>query len=167
MAELPTVSRVVVGSSPTGAAQALSLNPKGVGERSEGFVLAALLRAGYTALRGFGDNERYDLVLDLGERFVRVQVKTATYRDGAVVFATCSSAAHRGGSRRHYRGACELFAVYCPELDRVYLVPVADVPKTWGKLRVEPAKNGQAKGVRWAAQYRLDDLPGNQLAEFW
>jgi PD-(D/E)XK endonuclease len=46
--------------------------------------------------------------------------------------------------------------VYCPDTDAVYLVPIKDVgPRTSAYLRVEPAKNNQAKGVRWAADYQV------------
>ena len=131
-------------------------SPKQVGEHSEVFVLAALVRAGYEVLIApFTDNRRYDLVIDDGERFLRVQVKTGRLRDGAVIFPTSSSQAHRGRGRQSYRGACELFAVYCPDNEGVYLVPVDEVGEAKCRLRVEPAANGQQSGLRWAAQYAL------------
>jgi hypothetical protein len=46
--------------------------------------------------------------------------------------------------------------VYCRDTDAVYLVPIKDVgPRTSANLRVEPAKNNQAKGVRWAMDYEV------------
>jgi hypothetical protein len=36
-----------------------------------------------------------------------------------------------------------------------YLVPITDVPDRGACLRVKPAKNNQAKGVRWAKDYVL------------
>lgn len=131
-------------------------NPKSIGERSEGFVLSALFRAGYTVLVApFSDNARYDLVLDLGDRFARVQVKTGRLVNGVVVFPTSSSQAHRGRGRQHYRGQCEFFAVYCSALDRTYLVPVDLAPAAGCKLRVEPSRNKQQRRVLWAADYEL------------
>lgn len=44
---------------------------------------------------------------------------------------------------------------YCPDTDRIYAVPVADAANTLGTLRVDPPRNGQAKGVRWAVDYEL------------
>ena len=38
-----------------------------------------------------------------------------------------------------------------------YLVPITDVPDLGACLRVKPAKNNQAKGVRWAKDYVLGD----------
>jgi hypothetical protein len=131
------------------------VNPKAIGERSEGQIISCLLRAGKTVLKPFGDNLRYDLVLEEGDRFVRVQCKTGRLRSGAVTFPTCSTYAHRGHGRRDYRGQADVFAVYCPETDRCYLVPVDGVGSTICVLRVEKSRNGQTKNVRLAADFEL------------
>jgi len=57
--------------------------------------------------------------------------------------------------RRSYVGEVDVFIVYCPDLDRIYAIPVDDVPLSEGSLRVEPTANGQKKGIRWAADYEL------------
>lgn len=133
--------------------------PKEQGERSERRVIAALLDAGYEVLVApYGENRRYDLVLDLGERFVRVQVKTAQLtRDGAALMAATASFAGLGGARRRvtYRGQVDVFAIYSPDVDRVYLVPVDECPGTVVRLRLKPTRNGQAAGVRLASQYEI------------
>lgn len=104
----------------------------------------------------FGVNQRYDLVLDLGTRFLRVQCKTGRLRNGAVHFSAQSVRSNTKGSvRRPYHGEIDPFAVYCPETGRIYAVPVEDATATFGTLRVDPPANGQAKGVRWAADYEL------------
>jgi hypothetical protein len=46
-------------------------------------------------------------------------------------------------------------AAYCPELDAVYLVPVEECGAIGGRLRVDPPRNGQTRGVRWARAYEL------------
>src|SRR6185295_6493361 len=136
------------------------INPKAIGERSEGQIMSRLLRTGRTVLKPFGDNQRYDLVIDEGDRFVRVQCKTGRLRDGAVRFATCSSYAHRGLGRRDYRGQADVFAVYCPGTDRCYLVPVDAVGEKGCSLRVNKSRNGQAKNIRLAADFELAPAPG-------
>jgi PD-(D/E)XK endonuclease len=57
---------------------------------SEGVVLAHLLKRGYVALLPFGNNQRYDFVIDDGDTFVRAQVKTGRLKDGIVIFKTSS-----------------------------------------------------------------------------
>ena len=130
-------------------------SPKAIGEQSEGMILAALLRAGEVVLQPFGDNQRYDLVVDRNGTFVRIQCKTGRVKDGAVIFHTCSMHYHRGKGKQSYHHQADLFGVYVPELDRSFLVPVEDVPSRMGTLRLEPPKNGQVKGIRMAAKYEF------------
>ncbi len=112
-------------------------------------------------LRPFGENQRYDLLIEDGDRFIRVQCKTGRLRQGAVRFNTCSVNYHHPSNRgskdyRHdYRGAADAFGVYCPDTDRVYIVPVDEVGTNVAALRVEPTKNSQRKRVRWAEDYEL------------
>jgi hypothetical protein len=132
--------------------------PKSIGENSEAQVLARFLRHGEVVLLPFGDNQRYDMVLDRQGVFVRIQVKTGRLRGGAVRFSTASSGSttdHR--TRVGYQGTADLFAIYCPELDKVYLVPVAECGGCEHTLRIDPARNGQVRGTRLAADY---EFPG-------
>jgi len=130
-------------------------SPKVQGEKSEGLILAALLRAGKVVLLPFGDNQRYDLVIDEHGKFVRVQCKTGRLRQGAINFKTCSSHEHRGKGTRNYYGQADLFGVYCPETDAVYFIPVEEVGTTRALLRVEPPKNNQKSKTRYADRYKL------------
>ena len=104
----------------------------------------------------FGSNHRYDFVLDLAERFVRVQCKTGRIRDGVVQFNAQSTRCNRKGAyTRGYAGEIELFAVYCPENERVYAVPIEEATSTVGTLRLSRPVNGQARRIRWAVDYEL------------
>jgi hypothetical protein len=132
----------------------LSTNSSAVGSRTEGIVLAALMRAGRVVLLPFGSGHRYDLAVDDDGRLVRIQCKTARYQDGCVICAVHSD--RRDRTKITYRGDADAFGVYCPALDSVYIVPVEDVPKTSeGRLRVDRPRNRQNGAVRWAAAYEL------------
>lgn len=133
-----------------------------VGDRTEAVVMAALLRVYESVLIPFGNGRRYDMVVDTGAQFLRVQCKTGRLRKGAVVFNTHSTNPQdRHGRGIGYRDQVELFGVYCPDTDKVYLVPVEDVPETYGYLRVNVPRNGQKYGIRMADQYELrpDNVP--------
>jgi PD-(D/E)XK endonuclease len=134
-------------------------HPKDKGDRTTLAVMLALRDAGYAVLLPFGENTRYDLVVDDGQTFSRVQCKTGRLRDGTVLFNTCSCYGHHintGLSRRDYHGQIDYFAVYCPETGWVYLIPIDAVPnKSGGSLRVEPPRNNQRRYVRWAADFEL------------
>jgi hypothetical protein len=64
-------------------------HPKDVGDRSTLAIMAALQACGYAVLMPFGENTRYDLVIDSGARLSRVQCKTGRLRNGSVIFNTC------------------------------------------------------------------------------
>jgi hypothetical protein len=134
-------------------------HPKSVGDRSTLAVMLALQRAGHILLMPFGENTRYDLVIETGTGFARVQCKTGRLRGGAVRFAACSSYAHHSNpslTRRDYVGEIEFFGVYCPDTGGVYLVPIADAPvRRQGALRVTAPRNGQSRHVRMASTYEI------------
>ena len=134
-------------------------HPKAVGDRTTLAVMLALQCLGHPILLPFGENTRYDLVIDDGGWFWRVQCKTGRLRSGAVRFATCSAYGHHRDpphARRDYRGQIDCFGVYCPETGAVYLVPIDEVPTTsQGCLRVTPAQNNQSRGIRLARDYEI------------
>lgn len=115
-------------------------------------VLAALARAGKRVLKPFADH-RYDLAYEEDGALVKVQCKTGVVRNGVISFPTCSISRH--GVRHDYRKDADYFGVYCHDRSEVYLVPVEEVPLRLAHLRVEPPRNGQKAGVRFAAQYLL------------
>jgi PD-(D/E)XK endonuclease len=95
-------------------------------------------------------------------KFWRIQCKTGWLEnDGDYIeFATASTYYHtRAGrtdhGRRDYRGQIDYFAAYCPETQKVYLVPIDHVRNTSAILRLKPTKNNQQKNVRWAEDYEL------------
>ena len=121
--------------------------------------MLALQMQGYAILVPFGENTRYDLVVDYGSRLSRIQCKSGRLRNGVVIFATCSSYAHHPNPktlRRTYLGEIDEFAVYCHDLGTVYLVPIDDMPtKGRGSLRVDPPRNHQQRRIRLAAPYEI------------
>ena len=131
-------------------------NSKAIGDVTQAQVLAALIRRGKKVLLPFGDNFRYDLVVEEDGGFTRIQCKTGKFSRGAIVFAVASSQYHRGGKRRSYHGQIDAFGVFCPDNRKTYIIPLRDLPLVReAKLRLEAPRNSQARGIRWAAQYEI------------
>jgi hypothetical protein len=124
-----------------------------IGNKTEAIVLAALVHAGYSTLLPFGGGHPYDIVLDDGGKFLRVQCKTGRLQEGVIFFPTAIWC--RNLSYRSYEGDVDLFGVYCPGTEEVYLVPIGHVPGKAASLRVKPPRNGQARGIRWAKDYQI------------
>lgn len=132
-------------------------HPKATGEKTEAIVIAELVRRDYIVLKPFGDNQRYDLVLDTPKGFKKVQVKTGYLKDGSVHFSTASVSSNtKGSKRRSYKGEVDYFAVFCEETNKTYLVPEELVGVSQQSLRVEPLpKNISPERVCWAKQFEL------------
>lgn len=131
------------------------MNPKGRGEVSEGVVIACLLKQGHSVSIPFGNNQRYDLILDEGEgTLLRIQVKTGRLAEGCVIFQTSSKNSFTGQTL-NYRGQADLFMVYCPQIETIYEVPVEDCGNREMRLRVEPVRGGPKSTIRWAKDYEI------------
>ena len=139
------------------------LNHKEMGERSEAIIIGRLVYSGYTVLKPYGENQRYDLVIEDADRqFWRVQCKTAWFSKDqkTLIFNPCSNHyayawQKNTMTRRHYQGDVEYFAVYSPDTDKVFLIPIDHVGTTQANLRLFPTVNNQEKNVRWAKDYEL------------
>jgi PD-(D/E)XK endonuclease len=130
---------------------------KAIGDRSELEVAVALARAGYIVSKPLGENQRYDLVVDDGQRLSRVQVKTGRIRGSVMIFSCCSTHGHRRTTlqTRPYTGQIELLAVFCPDNRKVYLLPEADLGRSKIQLRLAATRNNMTKTIRWASWYEL------------
>jgi hypothetical protein len=134
-------------------------NANSIGDISESAIITRFLQLGYVVLTVYGGNQRYDLVIEDAEgQFWRIQCKTARIEDNGTVVAFDTAnhnVALKNKQWRHYRGQCDYFAVFCEELNKIYLVPVDQVGTASVNLRLVSAKNNQVKNVRWARDYEL------------
>jgi hypothetical protein len=131
------------------------MNSKQIGDISEAKLTAALLAKGKVVLKPYGDNQRYDLAVEENGILSRIQCKTGKLINGAISFRT-TSVYGNNGNRRGYVGQIEFFGVYCPQVDRCFLVPISDTGKSEVCLRVlPPKKNGYQSTIRWADSYSL------------
>lgn len=134
----------------------LTDHPVDIGHRSEAAILSRLVCNGYRVLLPFGVNQRYDLVLDHEGRFLKVQCKTGRLREGTIRFRAVSIQSNmKRTSWRGYAGEVDFIAVYCPENAGVYFLPADEVSPNVNFLRLDPTRNNQAKGIRWARDYEM------------
>jgi hypothetical protein len=130
------------------------MDRKAQGVKSVGIIMSRLIGMGKTVLLPIGDCERYDLVVDEGTKFVRIQCKTGRLVKGTLRFKAASTNLEHGKwTQKDYRGQADVFGVYCRELDKVYLVPVSEVGRREGSLRIEPTRT--TNNVRWAKDFEM------------
>ena len=132
--------------------------PYQTGDKTEAIVLAELVKRDLDVAIPYSSGSRYDLLIDEGDRFNRVQVKTGRLKDGSVRFNTKSSTNSMTKCiEDDYHGDVDSFIVYCPDNEGLYYVPIDDVGTSEMWIRVEEAKNGQTNGINFAEEYRFEN----------
>lgn len=132
------------------------MQPKETGEVSEAFVLAHLLQLGFPVSVPFGNNQRYDLIVEFEpKKFETAQIKAGRIKKGCVNFYPCST---NGVSykKQDYRGQVDWFLIYCPENKKIYKIAVDVVGIRGCSLRIDEPKDGSNRSnIRWAKDYEL------------
>jgi PD-(D/E)XK endonuclease len=104
---------------------------------------------------------RYDLIIEVRNRLLRVQCKWAV-RQGDVVMIRCRTCRRsRSGlvHRSYTTDEIDLIAGYCAELDQCYVVPFADYFRRGAiHLRLAPTKNNQQQGILSARDFEFERL---------
>jgi hypothetical protein len=131
------------------------MNSKDKGDLAEAAILKDLL-PDHTVADPFGDNARYDFLVDTGSLICRLQVKHARDKGGTLAINTCSCPTLRNGDRefREYDGEADILAGYSPELDVCFYVSVSEVGKREFRVRYEETSNGQKAGINWLEDYK-------------
>jgi hypothetical protein len=138
------------------------MDRKLAGDITEAVVLAEFIKAGFSVSLPFGENHRYDLVVDTGGHLLRVQCKTASpcgwNGDKACIRFHAYSArfvSRKYQDREAYRDQADLFAAYAPSTGQVHVLAVDDVPETDVWLRVKPPRHNNQFGIRLAEDHTL------------
>ena len=127
------------------------MHKKTKGSIAELRVSADLMQKGWRVLIPYGENNRYDLVAEREGKFLRIQVKYVTPRNGALYVGCFSS---NNWSVQHYTAQqIDAIAVYDAVSEKVYYVPADKMRKSAMLLRLLPAKNGQKTKIRYAKNF--------------
>lgn len=130
-------------------------NTKRKGNKAEAVILASFVKLEIPVSIPFGDNEKYDLIVEIDNQLKTVQIKYGTLSNGVV---KCD-ARHRIGSDRieyeTYKDKVDYLAIWCETIDKVYLVPAKDIG-THLYLRIDQPKNNSCiSTIKWAKDYEL------------
>ena len=138
------------------------MNSKQKGNITELECMLAFIKMGYNVLTPYGDCERYDFVVDKDKKFYKIQSKTSSSEnDGASFTFSCRSNHRKDGGIVHHTYTKEEIDYFATSWNgKVYLVPVEECGSD-KRLRLEPTKNGQVRGVTWAKDYELEEVIKN------
>lgn len=138
------------------------MNSKQKGNITELETMLAFLKLGYNVLTPYGDCERYDFVVDVNGKFIRVQAKTSNTEDNGASFKfSCRSCNRKDGKIVHHTYSNEEIDYFVTTFNgKCYLIPVEECGAD-KRLRILPTKNGQVRGITWAKDYELEEVVKN------
>ena len=115
-----------------------------------------LFEQGYTICVPMTEHSPFDLAIYGDGVFRRVQVKYRKVdRHGKIdiKFSTCWTDKNGTHSVPIDKKEVDLYCVYCPDTDECYYIEPGSF-RSNATLRVRAPKNGQAKGIKFASDFR-------------
>lgn len=131
-------------------------NSKQLGSLTEIQCISEIIKCGYDVSIPWGDNCRYDFIIDVNHKLYKVQCKTSSLVEEGVYKFACSSV--RMNSRGYYTTHYTLDEVdfFSTMINgQCYLIPLSESSTKEKRLRFVPPKNNQTKGITFATDYEL------------
>lgn len=101
---------------------------------------------------------QYDMVVDIGHKLLKIQVKTCRYEEGGIIFNTSSMTHNNSGyTRRAYSQEAVDYFMTCYE-NNFYLVPLNRCGTRAKKLRIVPPKNGHSQRIDYASDFLAEKI---------
>jgi prevent-host-death family protein len=139
----------------------LEMSPNDKGAIAEQAIVLAATKLRVPVWRPINEHSRADLLMEIAGQFFRVQCKwgrVLAERDVVVAHLHSSRCTPNGYVRTCYaEHEIDLFAVYCAELDRSFLIPIWRVAGMKQiHLRLAPARNGQQSCINLADDFDFE-----------
>ncbi len=132
-------------------------NPNHKGNVAELAIAKEAAGLGLSVFAPLTEHERYDLIIGVAGRLLRVHCKWGRKRKDVVLAKLSRSRRGPDGFIRERYSASEVdaFGIYCGDLDECFLVPIEVVGGQWSlQLRLQPTRNGQRASLHFAEKYR-------------
>lgn len=140
----------------------MNYNSKRKGNIGEAVVIAELCKLGNPVSIPFGDNERYDLIVESKTgKLLKAQTKYSSEisENGSLIFSVASSTNHT--TNKHfttYSDDVDLFFFYHTLTKKVYVFSINLIKnKKTMTLRISAPNNNQKKGIHFANDYVLTE----------
>lgn len=135
------------------------LNTHFKGKITELEVAESFLALGYQVSQPLVADSRYDFIVDIGGQLLKIQVKTSKLDALGEYFEFATSSSHtntQGTINRSYKqDEIDYFATMYN--NECYVIPVQECGSRAQRLRLQPTKNNQTIGIKFAKDYKLVD----------
>ena len=129
----------------------INLSKKIKGDLAELAVAKRLMSEGWKILFPYGEDHRYDLVVEKDNKFVRIQVKYITPKNGAIDI-NCQSS-NNWSILVYNPEEIDVIAAYNSKSEKIYFIPSAEMNHRSFKLRIEDSKNNQKSKIHLAKNF--------------
>ena len=137
------------------------MNSKTKGNISEAKALFEFQKYNIPVALPWGDNERYDMIVEFNGKLNRIQVKTANEEINGSIKCYCRSSKNHTTNKSldTYEDEIDYFVFYNQTRDIIALVPIEDTHGCKSiALRIEPTKNNQTNGIRFFEDFSFDKI---------
>lgn len=138
------------------------MNNKSKGNIAEAVFTAECLKRGWIISIPYGDNCRYDAILDRGNGLERIQIKSSTYSSRRGVIEASTRRIYNNKTKgqicnTYTKDEIDAFVIYSPELEKFYYIPIIEQEKQKTiSLRVTTNKRIENRSeIRWASKYEF------------
>lgn len=134
------------------------LSTKAKGAQTELECITYLHGLGYDISIPWGDNARYDFVLDVQNKLYKIQCKTSSKQEEGVYKFQCRSTYVNSQGNRSASYTADDVDFFCTFIEgKCYLIPLTETSKREKVMRFVPPKNNQTKGITFAQEYLADN----------
>ncbi|WP_049971662.1 group I intron-associated PD-(D/E)XK endonuclease [Haladaptatus cibarius] len=132
------------------------MNTKDKGDETEAKIIHTLISHGYSVSIPFGDNDKYDLIVDDNGSLYRVQCETSwTNKEGTMRFNTHTQTTKEGKYHENtYHGEVDAFLVRYPKNEKLYWIQIEEATEQKMELRFNAKINHPS--INWAEDYEFD-----------
>lgn len=130
------------------------LSSKAVGAQTELQCLTYLHGLGYDISIPWGDNARYDFVLDVNHKLYKLQCKTSRKEENGVYKFSCRSTYVNSSGNRTATYTDDDVDFFCTFIEnQCYLIPRKETGNREKVMRFVKPKNNQTNGITFAQEY--------------
>ena len=137
------------------------MNTKRYGNIGEAKTLSKFVELGIPVYVPFGDNEKTDLVIGIGNKLIKLQIKTCiAHTNGCSNFNVAAINYIKGKTNRHKytKEEIDYFVLYDLEFDKLYMLEVPAIPINTISLRHFKSKNPYVTNIKYASDYEIDKV---------
>ena len=126
--------------------------------------MLAFMKLGYNVSIPFGEDSRYDFIVDINDKLYKIQCKTCSeiIDENNQILAIKFKTVRQSGSKttnwtrtKYEENEIDYFATSYQ--GKCYLVPLKECSNE-KILRIIPPKNGQIKGISFLEKYELNEV---------